>query len=393
MNIAELFVNLGIKGADKTVGALGNVKKGMGELGSTSLEAKAAILGAMYGLERMMAISGAMGTSLTNFTALTGQSAQDLQKWNFAARQAGVGAEEMTGSVKGVQNAMANMLLGKGAPEGMAAVAKAVGGIDRNKVRDTFGYMLPKLSEAMKLMSPEMGNVVGKGFGLSEGVISAMRRGVFNPSMLAKAPAYSDKEIGSLDKANVAWSNLGNTIEMAFGHFNAKHGVGLVTDISKTVGQVVKLAEAFEKLAEKIKLFQIIDEIFKGWGMIFGLLGDGVDKLLELTGKGDAADKKGNLKKNPVAMARDWVGGVVDNQVKMGGFSERWTNLQKQLEVMKTAPKVQPIPDKGASNTTTTINQTITHHGDAKDTKSVKDTHKAAVKHAYRTSLAQRQIV
>ncbi len=384
MNIAELFVNLGIKGADKTVGALGSVKKGLGEVGSMSIEAKAGILGMMYGLERMMAISGAAGTSLTNFSALTGLSAKGLQQWQYAARQAGVGAEEMTGSIKGVQNSISNMLMGKGAPEGIALVSKAVGGLDPTKYKDTF-YMMTKLQEAMQKMSPEMGNIAGKSFGLSEGVIAAMRRNAFTPDMLKKAPTYSDNEVKSLDKSNVAWSNLNNKIQMAFGHFNAKHGETMVADIGKIVDQVLKLAESFEHLAEKIKLFDIIDEVFKGWGMIFDTIGTSVDKLMEMMGKGkkdkdSAFDKKGNLKKNPIAMASDWVGEKIDDYY--------WNeDVKKGYNV---APRIPITPPAQTANNTT-INQTITHHGDAKDTRAVKDTHKSAINHAYRQRSAQRQ--
>jgi hypothetical protein len=377
LQIAELFVQLGIKGADKTVGALGNVKKGMSDLGSSSIETKAAILGAMYGLERMMAISGAAGTGLTNFTAFTGKSAQDLQKWQFAARQAGVGAEEMTGSVKALQNSMSNMLMGKGPPEGIALMSRALGGVKKEDYQDTF-LMLKHYNDAIQKLPLIQGNIVGKGAGLSEGTIAAMRRNMFTPEMLSKAPTYSGNEIGSLDKSNIAWSNLNNKMQMAFGHFNAKHGQSMVNDISKVVDQVLKLAEAFEKISEKLKLFEVINEIFKGWGLIFDTIGSGVDKLSGFLGKGETAstDKKGNLKKNPVAMLSDWVGGQID-----GHFAS-------QDHMNGLTPNVG-----GGKNVTnnTSINQNITHHGDAKDTKAVKDAHRQGINHAYRQRTAQRQ--
>lgn len=358
MNIAELFVNLGIKGGDKTVGTLSNVKKGLGEVSTMSLEAKAGILAAMYGLERMMAQSGAAGTNLTNFAALTGLSAKNLQMWQYAARQAGVSSEEFTGSLKGVQNAMTNMLLGKGAPEGLAIVAKTVG-FDVNKARDSF-YVMQQLQKAAQALPKDIGNNVLKSFGVSEGTIAAMRRNAFNPAIMKNAPSYSDKEIGQLDKANIAWSNLGNRIEMAFGHFNARHGLTLVKDISMIADKVLKLAEAFEKLAEKLKLFQALGKVFEGWGLIFNAIGGGVDKL---TGGKGAEDKKGNLKKDPVSMLSDWVGSKID-------------------EHFAVAPNVQS-PQVGANNTTT-INQQIVHHGDAKDTHGVKSTHRDAINQAYR---------
>lgn len=408
MNIAELFVELGIKGAEKTVGTLTAVKKGMADLGSTSLETKAAIVGAMYGLERMMAISGAAGTGFTNFTALTGKSAQDLQRWQFAARQAGVGADELTGSMKAVQTGMANMLLGKGAPEGMALLSKAVGGINPKDYRDTFA-MMQHLQTGLQKMSPEMAQSVGKSFGLSENTIAAMRRNMFTPKMLAQAPVYSDKEIGSLDKSNIAWANLGNKIQMAFGHFNAKHGQALVGDISKTVDQIVKLAEAFDKLATKLKVFDVINEIFKGWGFIFEGIGDAVDKLMGFMGKGkgtkdSAFDKSGNLKKNPVAMFSDWIGDQVGKQVAMGGLGERWDKMKEEMakngmpsdnwnkmQADAAKPKVTGNQTSVVTTHNTNVNQNIAHHGDAKDTRAVKDLHKSAVNHAYRQRAVQRQ--
>lgn len=341
MNIAELFVNLGIKGADKTVGALGSVKKGLGEVSSMSLEAKAGIVAAMYGLEQMMAKSGAAGTGLTNFAALTGLSSRTLQEWEYAARQAGLSGEELTGSLKSVQNSMSNMLMGKGAPEGLAIVKRAVG-FDMNRVRDTF-YVMQQLQKAAQALPKDVGNNIIKSFGISEGTIAAMRRNAFSPNIMGKAPAYSDKEINSLDRSNIAWSNLGNKIEMAFGHFNAKHGQQLVGDISKITDQVLRLVEAFEQLAEKLKLFgalaraaEVTADIFQGWGLM-------VD---DITGKGN------------------------------------YPKQHAQLPAGLIAPNIDPTNQ--GYHSITTINQNIVHHGDAKDTKSVKDTHNSAANHAYR---------
>lgn len=375
MNIAELFVNLGIKGADKTVSTLGNVKKSMGELGSTSLEAKAAIVGAMYGLERMMAISGAAGTNLTNFSALTGLSAQGLQRWQFAARQAGVASEDLSGSLKGVQNSMTNMLMGKGAPEGIALLTKSVGGLDPTKFKDTF-YMMTKLQEGIQKMSPEMGQMVGKSFGLSEGVVAAMRRNMFTPDMLKRAPVYSDKEIGSLDKSNIAWSNLSNKIQMAFGHFNAKHGQQLVNDISKLTTEVMKFADALTVLAEKFKIFQVIGDVFEGLTKAMRLMnGETVDQI-----------QKGDTKKRHFGDGTWWM-----NMINGGVDAVNDVNVAQRTADLAAKGQWKLAHGQGQTSNTTTINQNITHIGDAKDTKGVKDTHKSAIQHAYRQRSAQRQ--
>lgn len=378
MNIAELFVNLGIKGAEKTVGALGSVKKGLGEIGSMSIEAKAGILGAMYGLERMMAISGQAGTGLTNFAALTGLSAQGLQQWQYAARQAGVSSEELTGSLKSVQNSMTNMLLNGDAPKGMALLSRAVGGLDPTKYKDTF-YMMTKLQEGIQKMSPEMGAMVAKSFGLSEGTISAMHRNVFTPAMFAKAPTYSDKEAGSLDKSNVAWSNLGNKIEMAFGHFNAKHGQEMVQGISLIVTEVIKLAEALERIAEKLKLFQKFASFV---GFITSEAKD-AGKGFETIGKFIDSDHKGS---DLWGATKDIGSALYQKYNEIQERNAKYLNPDDPgyLEAHGIAPKVQPQPQVVKAGDTHTVHQTIHHHGDAKDTKAVKDTHKTATNHAYR---------
>ncbi len=361
MNIAELFVNLGIKGADKTVGALGNVKKGLGEVSSMSLEAKAGILAAMYGLERMMSISGQAGTNLTNFAALTGISTQNLQQWQYAARQAGISGEELSGNMKAVQNAMSNMLLGKGAPEGMAVIAKAVGGLDVNRVRDVT-YMMGKLQEAAQKLPKDVGNNMLKTFGLSEGVISGMRRNVFNSENFKKAPTYSNGEIGQLDKANIAWSNLGNKIEMAFGHFNAAHGLKLVQDISKIADSVFRLVDSLTKLADKLKIFDALDQSFEGINKIMGLLnGKSVDEVM-----------KSDKNKHHFGDNTWWMNGINKAEDAALDFS-RFTH--NSIASRPVAHKPETVNHN--------INTTVHQHG-VKDTHDSVGEFKKHINHAHR---------
>ena len=292
MNIGELFVSLGIKGSEKTIGALTNVKKGLSDTASMSLEAKAGIMAAMYALERLFASSNHTGTGLTNFTAAIGVSAKTLQQYQFAARQMGVANQEVEGSFKSLQSAMVKTLMGEGAPKGMERVARMTGGISAQDI-ERFArqpeLLMQKLQEyASKETNAGLRNEVLKSFGIGDNMVAAMVRGAFRPDVLKKAPIYSDKEIGALDKANIAWSNLGNKIEMAIGHFNAKHGLQLVTDISHITDKVIKMSEAFMKLSSNLHVFDGIGKIFEGWGKIF----DSINKALELLGKGPEGRKE-----------------------------------------------------------------------------------------------------
>lgn len=281
ISVGELFVNLGIKGAEKTVGSLGEVSKGLGEIKHMSLEAKAELLAVAYEFEHLMSKSGQTGTSLVNFQALTGLSAETLQRWQYAARQAGDSAEDFEGSLKGVQNSVSNILMGKGAPESMGLISRVVSDFDPSRMRDTF-YMMTKLQEAAQKLPKDVGLQALKAWGLSEGTIAAMQRNAFNPGVMNRAPIYGTREQAALDRANIAWENLGHHIEMAFGHFNAKHGQELVKGIADITEHVVHLAEALVKIAEKIKIFDAIGKAFEGWAMILNGVNSTVDAVADL---------------------------------------------------------------------------------------------------------------
>lgn len=370
MTIAELWVNLGVKGSEKAVKATEGVKSSLGGVASEGLAAKAAIIGVMYGLERLMSQSGKTGTSLTQFAAFTGLSAETLQRWQYAARQAGESSDELTGNIKSVQGAMTAMLTGHGAPEGMAMLANKVG-FDATKARDTF-YVLNKLQEYANATkgTPDLANRVMASFGLSDGTIAAMRRNAFQAKTLSAAPIYSDKETNQLNKVDVAWSNLGQKIEMAMGHLTAKHGMGLVKDISTLTSEVLKMADAFTILVEKLQVLQLIGEAFKGWGLIF----KGVTDVVNTVGK----DKGGVLH-----------GILNQGKSSLTGLGQAGKGAFMSLQDSIAAPSVKSTGGNKTNNTN--INQNLHFQHDGKDHKRTGDSTKKAVQDALRQMPAQNQ--
>lgn len=266
MQVAELFVSLAIKGQDKAVSALVSVEHGLKGLASVSLEAKAAILAAMYGLEQLFQKSGAHGTSLTNLNAVLGVSTKTLQQYDYAARQVGVSNAETEGSFKALQSAMTKTALGKGAPEGLAQVAMLTGGIsaqDVNNFMKNPEALLQRLQQyAQKEKRVGIRDEVLKSFGLGDNMIAAVSRNAFRPDVLKNAPVYNDNEVKALDKANIGWSNLTNKIEMAVGHLNAAHGGQLVKDFSKLVDLGLKFSDILLTFAERMHVFEGIEFVF-----------------------------------------------------------------------------------------------------------------------------------
>lgn len=370
MKIAEFFIALGIKGAPQVGKAIKGVRDGLSETKSMSLEAKAAIAGVIYGLERLMSQSAKNGTELLNFNSLTDLSARKLQQWQYAARQAGVDSQELTSNVKAVQNAMTNMLLGKGAPEGMAMLANKVG-FDPKRARDTF-YVLEQLQKFAKTVPADVGNAMLKSFGLSENIISSMRRNAFRPDVLGAAPTYSDKQINSLNKVDVAWSNLGNKIQMAFGQITARDGLRIVNEISKMTTEVLKLVDALVKLTDKMKVFQVIGKVFEGWSGIIG----------GLTESFEGVSRMGDFK-NPTNPKEQGVGAWIKQAAK-----NDWESAKMNARYFMSQDARPEGPTKSDEFI---INQTLNFQHDGKDSKQTSKDVNKAVRDAYRQMSAQGQ--
>lgn len=281
--VGELFISLGVKGADKTIGAINSVKDGLKGIASTSLETKAAIIGAIYALEKLFQASGKRGTALENFSVLTGMATKTVQQYQWAAQQVGISNEEVTGTFVSLQKIMTKTLLGEGAPKGLAMVSKALGGTTEETLANWQKNPEQELLDLQKYAATEknaaLRNEVLESMGLSANMISGIDRKAFTPQNLAKAPTYSDEQIGQLDKANVGWANLGTKVEMIFGKLNAAHGVGFINDITKLVEPLSKIIESLVKFAEKIKLFDGLSAIFNGMAKAIDLLASSLEKL------------------------------------------------------------------------------------------------------------------
>jgi len=384
-SIGEFFVNLGIKGSEKTLGALTSVKSGIKGLADTSLETKAAILATVYALERLMSSSAKTGTSIENFSALTGVSGKTLQQYQYAASQVGISNEEMAGSFKSVQNVMTAMRFGKGAPEGMALLQGKLGAnFDINRAKTDTEYMMKKLQEYANLEKDvSQRNLVMKSFGVGEGVIAGMARNAFRPDVLTKAPVFSPKETAALDKVNAGFARLSNTVQMMVGHFTALHGGKLIQDLTTVTEQVFKLINAFMKLADAIHLFEGIAKVFDGWAKIFESLTGGVT---EVTDALKSPDKTKAIQGQVTDFFKEMpgvfkaMGEDLFSSPKPAPIGPALPNLKEH-----TAPRISPLTAGGNKTSTqnNNVNQTFNFQNDGKDHKQVGDETQKAITKAF----------
>lgn len=342
--IAELFVSLGLKGEGQVSKGLTDVKKGMGEVKSISLETKAAILAVVYGLKSMTSAAGALGTGLSNFAALTGLSIKQLQQFEYAAIQGGSSADELKSTVMGIQKAMAGIDLNKGVPEGLFLISQAAGGIDFSKKDDPF-YMIKAIQKGVQAIgSGPKGKAIAaylaESLQVSPDMIAAMQKNSFREDIFKKAPIISDRQADQLNKVDIAWKNLGLNVNRAFAGFTAKHGGQLVDDVARITQAIIGLADALTTLAEKTK--------------VFSLIGKGVSALatvVKSTGKiaEDVSSVSAPFNDQQIEWMRGFMGNARSSAESIGDSISR-----------AISPTSSPSP---TNNTNIHLNQNFSHPG------------------------------
>lgn len=442
LTIGEVFVGLGIKGTEKSLGALTGVRGGLTGIASDGLAAKAALVGVMYAFERAFAASGAKGTELANFSAMLNMSAQTLQRYQYAAQQVGVSNQSVEGTFKSLQSAMTRVQIGEAPPSGLEWLARMTGGISEKDIDDFAKHpekLLLRLQEyAQREHNVGLRNEVLKSFGIDDGMIAALVKNSFRPDVMGRAPTYSDKELGQLEKSKAAYANLGQTIDMAFGHFNAKHGKELADGLTPVIGKIEKLAEAFTKLSEKAHLFEWLGKVFEGWTYIFqGLttavealtakggvvpspagVGKALDKGIDAATSGPEGPVSAFLRaaaervlgpapqgtkidkdhpfvpaENPlVSAAQDVVNfgkrmtGPTDPNAHLPGQAVADALMGRSVAAPSRLPATQP-----AANQNVTVNQNLNFQHDGKDAQKTGDSTSRAVKHAMQQYAVQGQ--
>ena len=257
MKVADLFVNIALKGADTVGKGLGFASKGMKDLVSTSLEAKVAVAGVIYGLERLTGWASQAGMDLTKFSTVTGLSAQELQKWQYMANKYDVTAEEMSTTIRNLQNELVNIATGASSGEGFGRL-----GIDITKAKDAFD-VFQQLTEKAKTGNPAIMSNLMKSAGISDNMFQMMRMVNFERDKMSKNFGISDKEIDQLTRVNKQWKDFWYTLRSFGLHAVAKEGSLAVKELS----------ESFKYLLRGIDYVTKLEKQFHGLKFAIGAIG------------------------------------------------------------------------------------------------------------------------
>lgn len=252
MNIAELFIQIGVKGGEKVTSALGSVKTGLGNIVSSSLEAKAAMVALFYGIERAFSASGTLGAELKNFNQLTGVSTTFAQQFGIVFKQSNFDAKEALSTITGIQNAMANFKLGIGeSPFGLARISEDVGGIDYNQVQDPT-YVIKKALEFVRNSKQpvENQNVFLNSIGLGPNAIAALRR--FKGEIEdIKRGILGPGEIDALARYQQKWNDFTNELTIIRGRFTENWGMPILGELQGALKLTMSWSKELDTVTKK----------------------------------------------------------------------------------------------------------------------------------------------
>jgi hypothetical protein len=265
MNVGELFVKLGVKGDGSARKALKGTEEGLRDIRSMSLEAKAAIIGVIYGFQQMMSSSMKSGQSLANFAALTGQSTDALQRYQYAGKLVGLTNESVANTFVNLQKSVASLDLEGEGMQSLGGIsqflARAGESLDIQKFKTDTQYAFQMLQKFSQLDNSMFGGVNPEGFknlllskmGIGDDVISAMKRGAFNEKTLSAAPVTSSGQIKALANIDAQWARITAKIEKLIDGLVVQFGPEIMKQIETFVEVGVDLVKAIAKLIITLK--------------------------------------------------------------------------------------------------------------------------------------------
>lgn len=255
MKIADLFINIFLKDTGVEKG-LKKTETSMQGIVSSSLLAKAAVLGVIAALERMTGAASQRGMDLYKFQKATGLSAQELQKWQYAAGRFDVSGQEMAETISNLQGSMTDMLMGKGAPEAMGLFSQFGIELDPTKFRDTF-YLMGKIQEFAKKAPPDVARNLLKSLNINDNVLQMLKSMDLEKDKISKKFIITDDEITKLTEINKAWKDMWFAVQSLGTKFVAKNGLFAVDTLRNVFTLFTNIASAIADIIDKSQALKV----------------------------------------------------------------------------------------------------------------------------------------
>lgn len=256
MKIADLFVNIGVKGGEGVAKSIAGVQTGLKAVASTSLEAKAALVGVFYAFERLTSASADFGNGIKQFEAYSGLSGEKLQRWQYVLKGVGVDSKEAESNLLNLQKVMSHIALTGEAPAGFADFL-TVTGASVNDLMDPY-YALEKVKEYVKktAANPGLANEMLAPF-LSPAMIAAFRnKNLKGLETVPKSAIISSGQLERLQATRIGFDRLYDSLSKFANNQAATFGLPVIEHLNKAL----KLASSLSSYILKLeKSFPIIE--------------------------------------------------------------------------------------------------------------------------------------
>lgn len=111
MKIGELFILLGVDSDEKVVN---NFEKSLSRVVKRSTLLVASLLGVSFSIKGLLEETFNLTKSMERFSAMTGLSTEELQRWQIIADKVNISADNVSSSVTGLLRSIAQIRMGQG---------------------------------------------------------------------------------------------------------------------------------------------------------------------------------------------------------------------------------------------------------------------------------------
>lgn len=210
MQLASLFVKVGLSGQDSLL-------QGLGKIRTSTAVAGAEIVAVITGLVKMTSAAKDAALALDKYVTFTGKSAQELQKLSFELGQTGVSMSEVQGTLQALEKQRTDMLLGRGYNPAFVLL-----GIDP---RTDPVQMLEELRDRVqKIQDPNVAKALANQLGISDEIYYSLTKDSKALDEFGQKLIMTDKERLNLIKMNREWEMLlwyVKNLAIKFGAMNA----------------------------------------------------------------------------------------------------------------------------------------------------------------------------
>jgi hypothetical protein len=256
MTVADLFVKIGLQGAQGVMKGLSGIGKSLEGVASTSLATKAAIAGVIVGMERLTGWASQAGADIKNFGVVTGESTKELQNWMHIGDRYNVTGDEMISTIKGIKNAMTQMDLTGAMPEGFGTFADTVGFDDTQK--NNVFYVMNKLEEFAKKVKPGAANVLLKSMGVGDKMHQMFVVMDKDKDKISKTDIITDPELEKLEAINKMWKDFWFKLKTMGIKLVAKEGAWAVKELTYALRGLLGAGDYVLKLIDKFTILKLI---------------------------------------------------------------------------------------------------------------------------------------